>query len=180
MTGRGKSPAHPGRVVTAARFVAPPAVVWDGLMFYEQVTPRPPLILRLLLPAPRRAEGRKSELGDEIRCLYEEGRLVKRIVSIDPLGHCRFEIIQQQLRIAGGIRLVGGGYALAELPDGSTRVDLETRYLSPRRPRWLFHPIEAAVCHAFHRYILGAMRCAVESRRAPVAASRRATAIPSP
>jgi hypothetical protein len=149
------------------RFAAPPEAVWAGLMFYEQLCRRPPLLLRLLLPAATRAEGRKSAVGDQTRCLYEQGHLVKRITSVDPARHCLFEITEQRLRIAGGIRLSGGGYALSRLPDGSTRVELETRYVSPWRPRWLCRPIEAAVCHAFHRHILGAMRRAVDSPAQP-------------
>jgi hypothetical protein len=149
------------------RFAAAAETVWVGLMFYEQLRRRPPLLLRLLLPAPTRTEGRKFAVGDQTRCLYEQGLLVKRITSIDPPRRCRFEIAEQRLRIAGGIRLAGGSYSLGVLPDGSTRVELETRYVSPWRPRWLCRPIEAAVCHAFHRHILGAMRGAVESTAEP-------------
>jgi hypothetical protein len=171
---------EPERVITGIRFAASAETVWVGLMFYEELPRRPPLLLRLILPAPTRAEGRKSAVGDQTRCLYEGGHLVKRITSIDRLRHSRFEIAEQRLRIAGGVRLEGGGYSLSELPDGSTRVELETRYISPWFPRWLCRPIEAAVCHAFHRHLLGAMRRAVESSpEPPVPASPRAAASPS-
>jgi len=52
-----------------------------------------------------------------------------------------------------------------ELPDGSTRIELETRCVGSVRPRWLWRRIEAAFWHEFHRHILGAMRCEVESPR---------------
>ncbi|HTO89231.1 MAG TPA: hypothetical protein VMR54_17045 [Thermoanaerobaculia bacterium] len=157
-------------VVTGMRFSAPPEQVWVGLMFYEQITQRPPLHLRLLLPVPERAEGRQSAVGDVTRCVYREGYLLKRITEILPCRLCRFEVLKQELPIAGEVRLTSGSYALRELPDRSTRVELETRYLSPRYPRWLWGPIEIAVCHSFHRHILGAMRRAVES---PAAASSK-------
>jgi hypothetical protein len=157
-------------VVTGVRFSAPPEQVWVGLMFYEQITRRPPLHLRLLLPVPVRAEGRQSAVGDVTRCVYREGHLLKRVTEIVPWRLCRFEVLEQELPIAGEIRLASGSYTLHELADRSTRVELETRYVSLRYPRWLWGPIEIAVCHAFHRHILGAMRRAVES---PAASSSK-------
>ncbi len=157
-------------IVTGTRFAATPATVWDALMFYEQIRRRPPLHLRLLLPAPIRVEGRRSAVGDETRCVYAQGHLIKRVTRIDPLRHYGFDVVGQELAIGRGIRLTGGSYRLLELPCGSTRIEVETRYVPPRRPRWLWRGVEAAVCHAFHRHILGAMRSEVESRsRAGVA-----------
>jgi hypothetical protein len=151
-------------IVTGMRFLASPGEVWDGLMFYEQIPRRPPLHLRQLLPAPMRAEGRRSAVGDETRCVYDKGYLLKRATRIDPWRHYGFDVVEQELAIGRGIRLTGGSYTLLELPDGSTRIWLETGYVSSVRPRWLWRPIEAAVCHAFHRHILGAMRREVELR----------------
>ncbi len=155
-------------VVTGMRFSARPEQVWDGLMFYEQIARRPPLHLRLLLPVPMRTEGRQSAVGDVTRCVYREGHLLKRVTEIVPWRLCRFEVLEQVLPIAGEVRLASGSYTLRELADRSTRVELETRYVSSQYPRWLWGPMEIAVCHAFHRHILGAMRRAVES---PVASS---------
>jgi hypothetical protein len=155
MSSAGKESAgpreKPSSVATALTFPGPPEEIWNRVMFYEQIPYLPPLYLRLLLPAPHRAEGRGSEVGDEIRCVYEKGYLVKRLIRIDRSRYCRFDVVEQELAFGGGIRLTGGSYALRPLPDGSTRVELETRYVSPRRPAWFWKPIEASVCHAFHR-----------------------------
>jgi hypothetical protein len=142
--------------------------VWDKLMFYEQIPLRPPLHLRLLLPAPMRAEGRRSAVGDETRCVYDKGHLLKRVTRIDPWRHYGFDVVEQELAIGRGIRLTGGSYTLLELPDGSTRIGLETRYVSSVRLRSL-RMVEAAVCHAFHRHILGAMRRELEAAPGPPA-----------
>ena len=147
----------PVSVVTAMRLLAPPERVWERLMFYEEIPGRPPIHLRLLLPVPTRAEGSRSAVGEETRCVYERGHLLKRVTRIDPGREYAFEVVEQTIEVGGGIRLLGGRYVLRALPDGTTRAELETRYLSPRRPAWLWRPIEAAVCRAFHRYILGAM-----------------------
>jgi hypothetical protein len=85
------------------------------------------------------------------------------VTRIDLRRQYSFSVVEQELSISGGIRLTGGSYVLLELPDGSTRLELETRCVGFARPRWLWRPIEAAVCHAFHRHILGAMRRDVES-----------------
>jgi len=153
-------------IVTRMRFAAAPEQVWDGLMFYEQIAERPPLHLRLLLPLPIRTEGRKLEPGDESTCLYEGGYLLKRVTETDRRRHLGFEVAAQHLAVGRGLRLSGGAYTLRELPGGRTDVALETRYVSPMRPRWLWEPLEIAVCHLFHRHILGAMRRSVESRPA--------------
>jgi hypothetical protein len=148
-------------------FSASPEQAGKGLMFYEEVPRRPPISLRLMLPEPIRVAGRRAAVGDEARCVYRRGHLLKRVTRIDPGRHCVFEVFDQRVAIAGGIRLTGGSYALRKLPGGSTRVELETRYVSPLAPRWLFRPIEAAVCHAFHRHILEAMRRTIEAPAEP-------------
>jgi hypothetical protein len=139
-------------------------------MFYEEIRRPAPLFLRLLLPEPIRTEGSKFAVGSESRCVYRQGHLLKRVTGIVPGRRCRFEVADQRLAIVGGIRLEGGGYALSEHAGGTTRVELETRYVSSLHPRWLAGPIEAAVCRAFHRHILEAIRQAVET--APAAAWR--------
>jgi hypothetical protein len=134
-------------------------------MFFEQITHRPPLPLRLLLPSPMRAEGPRSAVGDETRCVYDKGYLLKRVTRVDRCRHYGFDVTEQELKIGAGIQLTGGSYTLRVLPGGSTQIELETRYISGVRPRWLWKRLEAAVCHAFHRHILGAMRREVESRK---------------
>jgi hypothetical protein len=154
---------RPASVVTRMRVDAPVERVWDRLVFFEQIPWRPPLLVRLLLPAPIRAEGPRSAVGDEVLCVYERGHLRKRATQLDRWRRYAFDVAEQQLAVGAGIRLLSGGYALSQLPDGATHIELETRYVSPRRPAWLWRPIEAAVCHAFHRHILAAMRRGVES-----------------
>jgi hypothetical protein len=145
-------------VSTSMIFEATPDQVWERLMFYEQIDERPPIPLRLLLPVPIRTVGRKSEVGDEARCLYEGGHLVKRVTRIERGRHYGFEVVEQALDLGGGMTLSGGAYDLREIAPGRVEVTVTTRYASPKRPRWLWEPIEGAVCHAFHRHILRAMR----------------------
>ena len=149
-------------IVTRMNFAASSEQVWQGLMFYEQIEEPPPLHLRLLLPLPIRTEGSKSAVGDEAMCLYRGGHLVKRVTEIDPCRHYGFEVVEQNLAIGRGLTLSGGCYTLRELPRGRTEVAVTTRYASRERPGWLWKPIEATVCHLFHRHLLAAIRRKVE------------------
>ena len=155
--------AQPISVTTTMGFAASPEQVWRGLMFYEEIGGQPPLRLRLLLPVPIRTEGRVSEVGDEAKCLYEGGHLLKRITQIERGDLYEFEVAEQELLVGGGMRLSGGRYTLRELSAGRTEVAIETRYVSRRWPRWFWGPLERLVCHWFHRYLLGSMRREIES-----------------
>jgi hypothetical protein len=150
-------------VVTRMSFAGSPTQVWEALALYEEIDARPPLHLRLLLPVPIRTEGRKSEPGDEAKCLYEGGHLLKRMTRIERGDLYEFEVAEQELSVGGGMRLAGGRYTLRELADGRTEVAVETRYVSTKWPRWFWRPLEAMVCHWFHRYLLRSMRRTIES-----------------
>lgn len=147
----------PNSVVTGTRFPGRVEAVWEKLIFYEEIEGHPPWVLRLLLPVPIRTEGRGSRVSDEVKCCYNDGYLVKRITHITRMRSYAFDVIEQYLKLPGGIKLLQGSYTLRELPSGATEVSLETRYLSDNRPRWLCQRIEAAICHRFHSHILRAI-----------------------
>jgi hypothetical protein len=156
--------AEAATVTTRLSFASPIERVWEGLMFYEQLDERPPFYLRWLLPVPIRTEGRKSEVGDEALCLYEGGHLIKRVTQVEPGRLYAFAVIEQVLRVGGHMRLSNGSYELVAGRDGGTDVIAMTRYLSARRPRWLWRRIEARVCHLFHHHILRSMRAKIDER----------------
>jgi hypothetical protein len=148
---------HSASVTTCQDFFWPRDVVWEALMFYEEVAEQRPFLLRRFLPTPIGTQGCKSTVGGEVKCHYVDGHLLKRVTHIVRGHNYVFEIIEQKLAL-GGIRVLGGDYRLRKLSEDRTRVALATRYASPNYPRWLFGRIEAAVCHSFHHYILTAMR----------------------
>ena len=156
--------SHTSSVSTTMVFDAAPSEVWDRLMFYEQIDQRPPLHLRMLLPTPIETIGRKSEPGDEARCLYRGGYLIKRVTQVEPGHRYAFEVAEQALVVGGGVKLSGGEYVIRALDDGRTEIRIVTNYTSPRWPSWLWQPIEHAVCHSFHRHILRAMRRKTQAR----------------
>ena len=151
-------------VVTRMTVAASAARVWEGLIFYEELAAPPPLHLRLLLPVPIRTEGRIAEIGDQVRCLYEGGHLLKRLTRIEKGALYEFEVAEQDVALGGGMRLCGGCYRLRERHDNQTELAIETRYVSSQWPRWFWEPLEHLVCRSFHRYLLGSMRRDIESQ----------------
>jgi hypothetical protein len=146
-------------VSTTAVVAGPAGRVWRSLLFYEELEHAPPPLLRLLLPRPLRAEGRK-EAGHLVRCTYERGHILKLITSITDERLIAFDVVEQQVAIPGGVVLLGGSNALEPLTDHVTRVTLTTRYRRPRRH--LLEPlvaaVEANVVHAFHRHLIEGIR----------------------
>jgi hypothetical protein len=155
---------QPSSITTRVTFATSADNVWDGLLFYEEIDRRPPTYLRLLLPVPIGMEGKVSEVGSEVMCLYERGHLRKRITRIEPKRFYEFEVAEQSVSVGGGMLLCGGGYTLRELSDGATEVTVETRYISNKWPRWFWRPLEGMACHWFHRYLLSSMRHKIELR----------------
>ena len=144
-------------VTTREDFAATPAIVWQALLFYEEVSAAPPFFLRWLLPVPLGTAGSKSTVGSEVKCRYAGGHLLKRVSAIVEMRRFAFDVIEQNLALSG-VRVLGGEYNLHAVAPARTRVTLSTRYASPHRPDWVCTRFEAAVCHCFHRHLLDAMR----------------------
>ena len=147
-------------VATRVHVKASPEAVWNHIMFYEDVSGRPPFLLGAALPRPVRTEGDKTRVGSTVRCEYRRGDLVKRITCVEP-PHClRFEIIGQRLGIEGCLLTLGGSYQICGSGD-ETDVVLTTNYQAFLRPRRLWHPLEALLVSQLHRHILRGVSAAV-------------------
>jgi hypothetical protein len=144
-------------VTTSEDFPATPAIVWQALLFYEEVSAAPPFFLRWLLPVPLGTAGSKSTVGSEVKCRYAGGHLLKRVSAIVEMRRFAFDVIEQNLALSG-VRVLGGEYNLHAVAPARTRVALSTHYASPHRPDFVYARLEAAVCHCFHHHFLSAMR----------------------
>jgi hypothetical protein len=145
--------------VTRMHFEAGPEATWNVLMFYEEVSGRPPFPLNIFMPDPVRTEGGKHSVGDRVRCIYQGGDLVKRITCVDPPHLIRFEVIGQSLGIEGCVIANCGSYEL--VPSGTgTDVVATTRYYAYLHPRWIWRPIEELMTAQLHRHVLNGMRAA--------------------
>lgn len=145
-------------VSTSATFDAPVGRAWDSVRLYEEVEHEPPLLLRLALPLPVRAEGRRDTVGAEQRCVYRRGHLVKRITRRDPPRLLAFDVVEQDLHFEHDVELRDGSFILEPLGAGRTRVVLTTRYRRLLRPAWLWEPMERTIIHTLHGHVLEGMR----------------------
>lgn len=149
--------ARVDQIQTSTIFQESKEAVWRRLLSYEEITLRPPWLLRTILPQPIRTTGDKARLFSDLQCTYRGGHLVKHLVTVDP-PHClRFEVTQQRLGIEPCLRALAGSYQL-DSQGPHTRLLLTTQYLAKLRPRWLWRPIEHHLGHIFHRHLLNGMR----------------------
>jgi hypothetical protein len=151
-------------IVTHAEFPVPPALLWQCLMFYEDVPLQAPWLLRAFLPTPIRTDGGDKRVGKAVECTYSAGSLTKRFTVLDPPHLVRFEVLEQRLGVERCMTTVEGSYEFTATPDG-TRAALTTRYRGHLRPRWLWRPFERVLAHRLHRHILDGMRDALADSR---------------
>jgi hypothetical protein len=142
---------------TRAYFEAAPETAWKRIMFYEEVSSYPPLLLRAVIPFPLRTESKKNEIGARIRCFYKGGDLVKQITAIKPPSLLQFEVVEQRLGIESCVVAQKGSYEIRAAGTGS-EIALMTRYKTHLHPRWLWRPIEKLLIGQLHRHVLNGMR----------------------
>jgi hypothetical protein len=136
---------------------ATPQEAWEGLKFYEEVRHDPPWLARWLLPRPIRAEGPKAAVGDRVRCVYDEGYVVKQITRYEPGRRLAFRVVEQTL-FPDELTLRDGSFELLPIAGGRTQVVLTTRYARRLSPTAEWGPIERAVLHSLHGHVLEGMR----------------------
>lgn len=143
------------------------AVLWNSLMFYEEVRHEPPWLLKLALPKPIRAEGHMGEVGQVRRCIYDRGHLTKIITRRDEQRLLSFRVIEQSLHFEHDVELKDGSFALAPVSEEATRMTLTTRYRRLLRPAWLWQVMERKVVRTLHEHVLEGIRLDVLERTRP-------------
>jgi hypothetical protein len=141
-------------VVTSRRLDADPASCFASLLFYEDVTHEPPWILRVGLARPLHATGSIGSVGDVRTCVYNKGRLVKRVTDVQVGRLLAFEVIEQSIGYERDVRLRGGSFAFEPAEGGGTLVTLTTTYEALLVPRWCWRPFERLAAHTMHGYVL--------------------------
>src|SRR5207247_2294662 len=128
-------------VRTSVVMDAPPSRAWDAVVFYEDVRHAPPALFRLGMPRPLYTSGSAAAVGDEKTCVYDKGRLVKRITVREPERLLAFRVVEQGFE-QHAMTLSGGAFEFAPVQGdpGRTRVTLSTRYHPHLGPRWCWRP----------------------------------------
>ncbi len=157
---------RPGKVVTEATLQCSRRDAWNKVCFYEHISIRPSLLLRLVLPVPKKTTGRYEQVGDISRCCYSDGGyLTKRIRKIVDNERIEFGVIEQSIRFHRTVRLLGGVIEVEDDGDGRCLVRMTTHYktnLKPARPfRWAI----AKVVKAMHAIVLKDMQVCLTGDR---------------
>ncbi len=162
----GRHPSlRPIIVTTSASINAPPAAAWHGIQFFEEVR-RPVPWLLLLSPSlrPMYTIGHSEKVGDIKTCVYQHGKLVKRITEVIPGRRLAFRVIQQDRIETDGAVLLDGSFDLEPIDNGKrTRVILTTRYMPLLTPRFAYQWAEALAIHTLHGHVLAGMKDTAEA-----------------
>ena len=163
---------QPGKVVTEATLKADIESIWDNIRFYEQVSLRPSLLVRALLPKPRRITGSYDKAGDISRCAYSDGGfLSRRILKLVEDQRLDYVIIEQTMRFHRSVRLLGGSVEVEGIGRGRCVVRLVTRYKTSLRPLWMFDRVIRRVIRGMHEVVIEEMRAALEGADAELAST---------
>jgi hypothetical protein len=155
---RGPMGRVEAEVRTAMIFPGTALEAWDSILFYEQVEHEPPFLLKLALPRPVRAEGRKAAVGDVQNCIYQKGYLQKTITRREEGRLLAFDVTEQHLHFEHDVELLDGRFDLEPIDGRRTRVVLSTRYRRLLRPAWLWQPMERKIIRTLHEHVLTGMR----------------------
>lgn len=126
--------------------------VFEKLHFYEGSELTPPRILKIALPNPLRVEGNMFEEGAIVKCLYEEGHLVKKMTSVEENKLVAFDVIKQVNIEDRSVRLISGKISLEESGD-KVIVTMTTRYVPKLGARLLWRQSERLIVKALHEHI---------------------------
>jgi uncharacterized protein YndB with AHSA1/START domain len=135
---------------------APAGRVWDAIQFYEEVKHGPPPLFRLGMPRALFTTGRAAAVGDLKTCVYDKGRLTKRVTEVEREKRLAFVVVEQGFE-RHSFTLDSGSFEFEPEPAGGTRVTLTTTYRPHLSPRWCWRPFERYTVHTLHKHVLKGM-----------------------
>jgi len=149
----------PGKVVSEAMLECSRRDAWNKVCFYEHISIKPSLLLRIVLPVPQKTTGKCERIGDISRCCYSDGGyLTKRIREFVENERIDFGIIEQSIRFHRSVKLLGGHIALEDADNGRCVVRMVTHYKTSLKPVRLFHWAIARVVKAMHSIVIKDMQ----------------------
>lgn len=147
---------------------APAQRAWDAIVFYEDVPGDPPPLFRLGMPRPLYTTGSATAIGDVRTCVYDKGRLSKRVTAIEPVRRLAFRVVEQGFE-RHSMMVLEGAFDIEPIAGERprTRVTLTTTYRPYLAPRWCWRPFEQFTVHTLHRHVLRAMAEKAAATEAP-------------
>ena len=93
-------------------------------------------------------------VGDTKTCVYNKGRLVKRITQYRPAEFLEFDVIEQHGIEDRSVRLISGSFRFENAGSGQTRVTLTTAYEPLLTARLAWRPFERQLARSLHEHVL--------------------------
>jgi len=166
---------------------APPEVVWDRVVAFEDLPPPTELIFRMGVSSPTGATIDGSGVGAVRRCRFTTGEFVEPITVWDPGHELAFDVAQhpdpmREMTPYGGPRpphlddyfaTTRGQFLLEELPDGGTRLHGRTWYQLHVFPRAYWSLWAEDFIHTIHLRVMRQIERLAEEDYARVAIGPR-------
>ena len=158
------APRYPLATIETARVVQmAPEEAWRRLVFFEDVTIKPPLFARIGLPHPLGTEGEIRGVGDIKVCRYNTGHLTKRITRYEADRYLEFEVLEQVGIEDRSAELVSGSFRFEPAADGGTRITLTTVYRPLLSARGVWRPFEESLARVLQNHVLDGIESAPPS-----------------
>lgn len=128
---------------------------WKAVRFYEETTKKPPLILRIILPIPKRVVGDHSIEGGISKCEYSDGAfIVKEVTSLVKPSKLEFIVVENSYHFDRLIRLCGGKILLIEETSNKTKIIMTTYYENTSFLNSLLEPFIKLIIRSLHKFVI--------------------------
>lgn len=168
-------------VATVVEVDAPPAVVWERVVAFAEITHPPSLPFRLGVAYPLRATIQGEGVGAVRRCEFSTGAFVEPITVWEPGRRLAFDVAEQPPplqewspyrnvhppHLDGYFRSRRGEFLLRELPGGGTRLEGRTVYELELFPQLYWHRWSDALVHRIHGRVLRHVKADAKQRARP-------------
>ena len=166
---------------------APPAVVWNHVLSFSDITTPPQWYFRLGLSYPLRARIEGTGAGAVRYCEFTTGAFVEPITTWDAPRRLAFDVVDRPppLRewspynnvyaphLDGFFETTRGEFRLTELAGGRTRLEGRTWYSVRMQPQTYWTAISDAIVHRIHDRVLRHIKAEAETDRGHTARRRR-------
>jgi uncharacterized membrane protein YhaH (DUF805 family) len=175
---RAGAPPQLREVVSAIEVTAPPAVVWQNVVSFSELTEPPWWFFRLGIAYPLRATIVGAGVGAIRRCEFSTGAFVEPITTWDEPRRLAFGVTSQPPPLTewspyrslhpphldGYFRARGGEFRLIALPGGRTRLEGSTWYELDMAPVVYWTVWADVLVHAIHDRVLTHVKRLAEAR----------------
>jgi hypothetical protein len=165
-------------VLTSIEIAAPPDIVWQHVVSFEEIRTPPEWYFRTGLAYPLRAKIEGTGVRAVRHCEFTTGSFIERITAWDRPYRLAFDVVAQPPplqewspyrsvyapHLDGFFRTTKGEFRLVELAGGRTRLEGRTWYALRMQPQSYWTILADAIVHRIHERVLEHIRSTTEGR----------------